>query len=924
MSNYYQKRDAKVNIAHALMERGWDVQGYSPDQSDLMTDYYCPANWGGIATKNGYILVIDNRYAAESKPIEKYNPKGNLSFDDREKIIKLEAMTQANGATAGEEENAKQLINKIKEKVSDQPAYEIVGYTLAHMGNPKGSIWHIEKDGKIYDKGNTLTKFSNIPKTWQFDYIKMEYKDGYKHWGTISEEKRKIINEFKALILRFERVTMGMNSCGDGTVETEKTGLEQQQKAGYELKTVTKTKTGLKMVEVTDRKYIKVGDYIKTAHHCCYWKVTEEYMRKGTWKGIQEEKKAFIYEQVGKESRGFQSLRNAQRYYDYEFRMIKDIEEGKTKIYELKEVTEDIQVEKWVKIDKTQKSKNTYNSKSKKVQEEKNINSMCYNCKCFKNTCNGMTEPYTGCIYYEKIEQNTTTEQPEENKTILNHEYTIIEDIDTRDNSKLWVLKLKNKVGYDEFCNIRDNILKPVKGYYSRFKGGFIFKYDPTSILQGDTIITAEQKQSKTEKQAENIIDYSTDIITNLGLNHETFSTNEKYKKLLIEKICKITITADIINYIAKDYIKLAEVLQNIKDEEEQKKEQETQQAERANLLEKIEKSINRLEKKINNLSGDYKVNTWKRMKEQESRDSKINSYKFDIKLLEHVQTKLLDNLPITELEKYLIVGSFRDKIHSYYIQKYGRYPREIKFPQIDYSLPSDGWYNKEVPKNQKWFNKYGITDTKQLNNAIDEYKVIYDSVDIYESLTEQKIKKMTNEFKMCQKGDINFTPAKVVDQMIELSNIDKNSIVLEPSAGIGNIADKIKEITNHIEVCEQRTDFCELLKLKNHNVVSHDFLKLDKYNYYDCIIMNPPFSVEQEHLQHAYKLLKDGGKIISITSPSWTFNSNRKSQEFREWFNNIGGEIVQKLESGTFEMTSVNSQIIVINKDSNIIKEAI
>ena len=88
-------------------------------------------------------------------------------------------------------------------------------------------------------------------------------------------------------------------------------------------------------------------------------------------------------------------------------------------------------------------------------------------------------------------------------------------------------------------------------------------------------------------------------------------------------------------------------------------------------------------------------------MKEQESRDSKINSYEIDIKLLEYVKEKLIDNITITTVEKALIIGAFRYTIHQYYVSKYGKYPREIKFPQIDYSLPLDGWWNQEVPQRQ-------------------------------------------------------------------------------------------------------------------------------------------------------------------------------------------------------------------------------
>ena len=56
MSTYYDYRDVKVMIAHKLMKMdGWKVYGYSPDNSDPMTDYWDPANWGGVAEKNGYV-----------------------------------------------------------------------------------------------------------------------------------------------------------------------------------------------------------------------------------------------------------------------------------------------------------------------------------------------------------------------------------------------------------------------------------------------------------------------------------------------------------------------------------------------------------------------------------------------------------------------------------------------------------------------------------------------------------------------------------------------------------------------------------------------------------------------------------------------------------------------------------------------------
>ena len=44
-------RDAKARIAHILMNKCWKVYGYKEDKSDIMTDYFDPAYWDGIATK---------------------------------------------------------------------------------------------------------------------------------------------------------------------------------------------------------------------------------------------------------------------------------------------------------------------------------------------------------------------------------------------------------------------------------------------------------------------------------------------------------------------------------------------------------------------------------------------------------------------------------------------------------------------------------------------------------------------------------------------------------------------------------------------------------------------------------------------------------------------------------------------------------
>lgn len=502
MSNYYTKQDAKVRIAHELMKMGWSVEGYRADESDSMTDYYSPAHWYGIATKNGYVLVVDNDYVAEAKEITKLNPKGNLSFEDREKITKLEQMTVARGCTAGEEQNAKLLIENIKSKVTDHAQYEVVGYTTAHIGNPKGSIWHIEKDGKIYDKGNALTKFADVPESYEFDINKMEYTERYKftheyEWvdgerntirveRKLPDETRKIINDFKSLILRFERVVNGMNSCGDGTKETEQAAQEQQVKAGYEKVIVTETKEEIKVNEIEKPLEIKDGMYfiLKTSfNHGCskgtVYKINSVRENPYNHKFYIDANR--MNRKLTKVLTGNATTANS---FDVELsRLINWIDKGSIAIVELVTVNTPYDVEKWVKIDK---SKKAYNTTRKSEQEE--------------------TE-----------NENVTEHQEQTNKTILNHEITITADIDTRDNSALWVIKLVNKVDYEEFKRIEKEIMKPIKGYYSRFKGGFIFKYDPTSILNSENTI---------EQQAENI----TEEVTESNKGNNNVIDFEEYK----------------------------------------------------------------------------------------------------------------------------------------------------------------------------------------------------------------------------------------------------------------------------------------------------------------------------------------------------------------------------------------------------------
>lgn len=377
MSNYYEKRDAKVRMSEELRKLGWKIYGYKPNESDSMTDYYSPANWDGIATKNGYTLVVDCSYSADEKEITRYNPNYiNMSEADRNKINSLKNMTVTKGATNGEAENAQKLIEKINAKYEGQTEskYEVIGTIPAHLGNPNRAMWHIEKDGCLVDKGNALTFIANIPDSDEYDINTMQFTERYKKvWSWVNgervEEERKLgeetlkdVKKFKALMLRFERIANCGNSCGDGTTETEKAYQEQNANEKMVKKTFTKVKKVIKPVKV-DRNFVQVGDYVNYTGRnktICYWLVTD----------VDEKRRTFIYQSTGKK---YQEVKNCRRYSNHISKL------DQYEIFELKEVEEITTEEKWVreKVKNTSKKEEAKTESSEVVATEKNITIEC-------------------------------------------------------------------------------------------------------------------------------------------------------------------------------------------------------------------------------------------------------------------------------------------------------------------------------------------------------------------------------------------------------------------------------------------------------------------------------------------------------------------------------------------------------------------
>lgn len=473
MSTYYDYRDVKVMIAHKLMSmEGWKVYGYKKDESDSMIDYYSPANWNGVAEKNGYILCVNVYGAAKEEEIRKYNYSGfSYSKDIQEKITKLEQMTVERGASEQEEQSAKNMIIKLQKKAETEQEnnnkYIVTGTIPAHQAHPPKCNWHIEKDGIIIAKGNGILKYADIYNYYSYpqyeedmkkfvtmsreDYKQQLIRKDMNRWNDSEEhatksaeshikqmeKDKKLMDQFEAFINKLD-TTCGC-LVGDGDLET------------YEKITITEYKTENKAVETTTGS-IKDGQ-------CFILKSSFNY---GRYKGLvyrireigEEGQKYFtaykLNRKLTKECHGMASQNN-NWYIGTEDRLTKWIEKGSISWCEIQEVKTPYEVEKVVK----------------------------------------------------KVIKAKTKEQPkQENKTITidtennNLTYNIKEDTDTRDNSKIFVVKIAEKLSRDEYLTVNNN-MKQLGGYYSKFKHGFIFKNDPTELLNNDI----KQCNSETQEQ---------------------------------------------------------------------------------------------------------------------------------------------------------------------------------------------------------------------------------------------------------------------------------------------------------------------------------------------------------------------------------------------------------------------------------------
>jgi hypothetical protein len=181
---------------------------------------------------------------------------------------------------------------------------------------------------------------------------------------------------------------------------------------------------------------------------------------------------------------------------------------------------------------------------------------------------------------------------------------------------------------------------------------------------------------------------------------------------------------------------------------------------------------------------------------------------------------------------------------------------------------------------------------------------------------------------------DKNFypTPKHIIAKMLEGVNLS-DILILEPSAGKGNILDFIVErgleystynpeahkleIQNKLYCIEKNPDLQNVLRGKGFNVIDSDFLTHVSERTYNLIVMNPPFDHAVKHFLKAFEI-SNGAEIRCIFNRETIDNTCTKERELLQEImkqHNVKPEYLGKCFSDSERRTAVEVALIKIPK---------
>lgn len=424
--------------------------------------------------------------------------------------------------------------------------YIVVGVIPGHMAHPPKMNWHIEKDGIIIAKGNGILKYADISDYYNYshyaedmeafkkdrkvytekhanDLFNRGYYSSMEKAQAVAEEhaeemesKLKLINQFEAFINKIDTTCGGLLGEGDGTIY-EKVKVTEYKKENKAVEDATGSiKEGQCFIVKTSFNYGHNKGYVYRIHETVYedgkklyhayklngkltkectgkanssnyWYITDNFIRwfeRGSlaWCHIEEVKTPYEVEKVVRKTlkaekkntttETTEASTEETNVNNYTYEVTEDTDTRTNEKIYLVKVAEKLSREEYLSVNKYMKSLGGYYSKFKHAFLFKENPSDKLNATTTETAQEPTEEKQTDTT------QETTTET--EKETIS---YTITEDQHTQTGAKIWIVKPEKELNKTDFAEVKRK-LATIQGYYSTFKHGFIFKYDPTETLQ--------------------------------------------------------------------------------------------------------------------------------------------------------------------------------------------------------------------------------------------------------------------------------------------------------------------------------------------------------------------------------------------------------------------------------------------------------
>lgn len=169
-------------------------------------------------------------------------------------------------------------------------------------------------------------------------------------------------------------------------------------------------------------------------------------------------------------------------------------------------------------------------------------------------------------------------------------------------------------------------------------------------------------------------------------------------------------------------------------------------------------------------------------------------------------------------------------------------------------------------------------------------------------------------------------TPPELAKRLVDAAGIKQGDVVLEPSAGTGNLIRALPDWVSWVYACEVNAGIISALRLATLRwgttcVHCRDFLQttpsdLDpRAKLVDVVVMNPPFArqADIDHVLHATTFLRPGGRLAAIMSASVLFRANKKTVDFRRWVESLGG-VFEALPDGSFTVSGTNAATVMLS----------